>query len=122
MPTEPPVRALHLAEGDVPLVGLDLVARPFPGHARLRVTGELDLATAPALDSRLQDLVRGGCRHLRLELSELTFCDVTGMSAFLHAARELRSLGGDLVLRDPPRSLRRILEALGFDERLAPRE
>jgi anti-sigma B factor antagonist len=55
----------------------------------VRVSGELDLVTEPALQQALE---RAGGRKVRIELAELAFMDSTGLRALLSAARELPEL------------------------------
>jgi len=51
---------------------------------RLRVTGELDLATAPQLASRLRALSEDG-NAIRLDLSRVTFIDLVGLRVLVEA-------------------------------------
>jgi ABC-type transporter Mla MlaB component len=54
-----------------------------PPRRRLRLIGELDLASAPALTEALTSIDGDG--QLTLDLSELTFIDSTGLHAILQA-------------------------------------
>ncbi|MDX2565410.1 STAS domain-containing protein [Streptomyces sp. TX20-6-3] len=47
----------------------------------LRLTGELDLATAPLLQAAAATAFSTRPRHLHLDLTDLTFCDHTGLRA-----------------------------------------
>jgi anti-sigma B factor antagonist len=49
----------------------------------LALTGELDLATAPALEGDLRAACEAGAGELLLDLSELSFIDSTGLRAVL---------------------------------------
>ena len=93
-----------------------------PPVARLSVHGELDLATAPRLQAHLEELLRGGFRHLDVDLDEVDFCDVAGLNMLLRAHREAERAGGGLVVRGSCPSLRlmmRVLRPVGAFE-LAP--
>jgi hypothetical protein len=46
--------------------------------ASVRTVGELDLATVPVLSAQIADLRQAGCRHVIIDLSDLTFMDSTG--------------------------------------------
>jgi len=61
-------------------------------------TGELDLATAPILIARLDDL--GGDRplHLVADATALTFCDCSGLGALVRAYHRAVATGGWLRL------------------------
>lgn len=65
--------------------------------AWVRVTGELDLATAPILARALsQPEARG--QHVVLDLRELTFIDSSGVHVILQASLLANAVGRRLVL------------------------
>jgi anti-anti-sigma factor len=57
---------------------------------RLRLTGELDVASCPLLDERLRELRAGGF-GVRLDLSRLDFIDSAGFHALI---RTMQSASG----------------------------
>src|SRR4051812_50123508 len=73
------------------------------GRARVKVTGEVDLFTAPELKGALRDLIADGATDLTVDLRAATFLDSTGISALFGAYRLVRARGGglDRVPRDP---------------------
>ena len=73
--------------------------RHLDGHAELVLSGELDIATGPILQQRLDALVANGSRDVRLNLSALTFLDAAGVSTLVTARQDLERLGGRLSLR-----------------------
>ena len=76
----------------------------------VRVEGDVDIATVPALRSLL---ARAGHEaHVLVDLSGVTFMDCSGLSALLQARAHH---AGRLALRAPPPSLRRILAALDIE-------
>jgi anti-anti-sigma factor len=72
---------------------------------RLRLFGELDLATVPLLESELAKATR---EAIVLDLGELTFIDVAGLRAVLQ----------DLSLVDGSRPVRRLFELTGHEHLL----
>ncbi|MEU1282598.1 STAS domain-containing protein [Streptomyces sp. NPDC005805] len=54
----------------------------------LHLNGELDLATAPLFEQATTAALNTHPRHLRLDLTELTFCDQTGLRALHRLARQ----------------------------------
>jgi anti-anti-sigma factor len=84
------------------------------GHADVVATGELDLATAPALQRTFDQLVQDGHRDLRLNCSALRFLDATGIAVLMQIQRDARELGGGLVLTDVSGSPRRVLDICGL--------
>jgi anti-anti-sigma factor len=76
----------------------------------VRVEGDVDISTAPALRSLLAHA--GPEAAVLVDLSRVTFMDCSGLSALLQARAHH---GGRLALRAPPPSLRRILAALDLE-------
>ena len=89
------------------------------GWAVLRVSGELDLVTSPVLRQRVHDEVAEGRHSLVLDLSEVYFCDSSGVGVLIAARRLIRSCRGRLRLILPARGaaegshVNRVLGALG---------
>ncbi|KUO20414.1 STAS domain-containing protein [Streptomyces dysideae] len=87
--------------------------------AVLQVSGELDLVTSPALRQRIHDAVAEGRHSLVLDLSEVYFCDSSGVGVLIAARRLIRSCRGRLHLILPAHGaadgshVNRVLGALG---------
>jgi stage II sporulation protein AA (anti-sigma F factor antagonist) len=81
--------------------------------------GELDMATAPAVAVTVASRLRAGCRHLTIDLSDVTFLDSQGLNALVKANVELAAAGGELRLRSPSKAARATLRLSGLD-RLLP--
>ncbi|MGV9348126.1 STAS domain-containing protein [Streptomyces spiralis] len=64
----------------------------------LQVAGELDLVTSPMLRQRIHDVVAEGRHDLVLDLSEVFFCDSSGVGVLIAARRLIRSCQGRLRL------------------------
>ncbi|MFK4145896.1 STAS domain-containing protein [Streptomyces sp. NPDC004065] len=85
----------------------------------LQVAGELDLVSSPVLRQRVHDAVAQGRHHLVLDLSEVFFCDSSGVGVLVAARRLIRSCRGRLRLILPARGavdgshVNRVLGALG---------
>ncbi|AJP02507.1 metal ABC transporter ATPase [Streptomyces cyaneogriseus subsp. noncyanogenus] len=89
------------------------------GWSVLQVSGELDLVTSPVLRQRVHDVVAEGRHSLVLDLSEVLFCDSSGVGVLIAARRLIRSCQGRLRLILPARGaadgshVNRVLGALG---------
>ncbi len=83
------------------------------GIALVTVAGELDVETAPELHNRLADQVRGGRRHLLLDLSAVPFMDSSGINALLKAHDTAGRAGGGVCLVAPAPVVRRVLDLTG---------
>ncbi|MCS0600348.1 STAS domain-containing protein [Streptomyces sp. LP11] len=89
------------------------------GWCVLRVSGELDLMTSPVLRQRVHDVVAEGGHSLVVDLSDVFFCDSSGVGVLIAARRLIRSCQGSLRLILPDRGaedgshVNRVLGALG---------
>ncbi|MEU6282343.1 MULTISPECIES: STAS domain-containing protein [unclassified Streptomyces] len=87
--------------------------------AVLRVSGELDLMTSPVLRQHVHDVVAEGHHQLVVDLSDVFFCDSSGVGVLIAARRLIRSCQGRLRLILPDRGaddgshVNRVLGALG---------
>jgi len=86
-------------------------------------TGELDLATAPALEDALARAFDGGHGRVVLDLRELEFIDSSGLRTLLTARRKAEEAEAQFSLVAGHRGLERTLEIAGvhkvFDWTLA---
>jgi anti-sigma B factor antagonist len=76
----------------------------------LRLKGELDISTAPLLQSTLADVVREPPEEIVLNLADLSYVDSTGLSLFITATKRAHAAGTKLALQDPQESTQRLLE------------
>ena len=76
-------------------------------------TGELDLATAPALEDALQGAFDGGSGRVVLDLRELEFIDSSGLRTLLTARRRADDARARFSLIAGHRGLERTLEIAG---------
>lgn len=77
--------------------------------------GELDVFTAPDLDSELDALIADGSFHLVMDLSEVAFLDSTGLGVLVKALKHARESGGWLHLVISSDRIRKIFEITGLD-------
>ncbi len=86
------------------------------GGAHLRLAGELDLGTAGELNSAIDRLIAEGHRELLLDLTDLTFCDSTGIAAFVRGDNIVAADGGWLRLTGATGRVARVLQVTGLAE------
>ena len=83
------------------------------GHSNVRVTGEIDLATATELRHRLETVIAAGTGDVDLDLSDVTFVDCSGLAVLLAARQELQGKKHRLMVRNPSKPVLRLLELSG---------
>jgi anti-sigma B factor antagonist len=98
-------------KGDHPMFELEISR--IPDGTGLKLSGELDVATAPELTKALLDLSPANTR-VTLDLTELTFVDSCGIRAILALARSANG-NGPVVLLNPTEAVSRVFEILGLD-------
>lgn len=82
--------------------------------AVLAVRGELDLASIEVLRSTVGGYI-GRSSHIVLDLSDMTFCDSTGLGTFVGLHRQSAAAGGRLSLAAPRRRVDDLLKLSGID-------
>src|SRR5205085_2139293 len=79
-------------------------------RARLLLRGELDMASVALLDERFQEACAAGRSLIVIDLTDVTFCDSSGIRALLRAAEHCRSDGTTLRIVGAQRPVRRVFE------------
>lgn len=87
--------------------------------ATVVVRGELDLASAPELRSRLAQMTSERPAVLVVDLSETTFVDSSGLGAIAVGLRAQREHGHTLTVTGCTEALRRVFEISGLGSLLA---
>jgi anti-anti-sigma factor len=84
------------------------------GILHIALVGELDVAVADRVSSRLDQLKRGGTRA-RLDLSQLEFTDVSGVRTLMRAAQHRDRHGEQLfeIGHDLMPIVRRVIDLVG---------
>ena len=100
-----------MAAPSTPLTA-EVVDGPVPV---LRVRGDLDLSTAPRLCGTVERTADN--QRVLIDLSELDFCDSTGLRALVGVVREVEINGGKAALVVPPGgAMDRVLQLSGLGE------
>ena len=72
----------------------------------LSVSGEVDVATAPSLSDRFDQLIAAGHAHIAVDLAGVEFMDSTGLRVLVTAARALMPEGRLAVVAARPNVLK----------------
>ncbi len=86
-----------------------------PGTVVFAVGGELDLATISSLKEAVGVRLQSGARVV-LDLSELMFCDSTGLGAFVGLHRQAMTNGAAFSLAAPRRRIDDLLQLSGINQ------
>lgn len=82
-------------------------------RALITLAGEIDLTTTPLVRIALAECLRDGIRAVDVDLTAVTFCDGSGLNAFLAASRLATDAGTTLQLHYPPPTMVRVTEITG---------
>ncbi|MEV0230773.1 STAS domain-containing protein [Nonomuraea sp. NPDC050786] len=84
----------------------------------VRLTGEIDICTSPALRSRLLGTLKCSTSLLILDLSAVSFCDAAGLAVLVGTQRSARTMGITLALAAPRPAMSKLLHITGLDRSL----
>lgn len=79
------------------------------------VNGELDLYSAPRLESELAKLQQKSVRSVVVDLTECEFIDSTALVLLVKANKRLGAAQAGFSIVTPDRNIRRIFEITGLD-------
>jgi anti-anti-sigma factor len=80
----------------------------------IAVSGRLDSATGPELETQLLDLIAHGHRRMIIDLAGLAYISSVGLRALIVAAKQLTTEGGRLVLVAPGAIVNQVLGVSGL--------
>ncbi|MFC6082534.1 STAS domain-containing protein [Sphaerisporangium aureirubrum] len=92
------------------------ISQPAPNIVRL--TGEIDIFTSEALRRRLLGALRSTVGSLVVDLSEVSFCDASGLAVLVGVQHRARARGVAFALRSPRPQMSRVLRITGLDRSL----
>lgn len=86
----------------------------YPVAHVIVVSGEIDVASAPALRTAIAQARHAGCDRLVIDLSGATFIDSSGLSALFAAWRRTRE-GGRMALACSPGAVLHAIREVGME-------
>jgi anti-anti-sigma factor len=92
---------------------LNVYRRDTEQGSQISLSGEIDLSSAPQVRRTLAQCLHDGIRAIDVDLSDVTFCDCSGLNAFLYASLRTASAGGSLRLHHPRPALTRLFALTG---------
>lgn len=98
--------------------GLAFPAQTAGGITIAGLSGELDIACAPALREQLLGLLRPGASRLVIDMSKVSYCDARGLAVLIGTGRRARLLGGFLRLAAVSPQVGQMLHITGLHQHL----
>ncbi|MFC4116313.1 STAS domain-containing protein [Nonomuraea zeae] len=84
----------------------------------VHLSGEIDIFTSKALRRQLLDTLRHSTNLLILDLSQVSFCDSSGLAVLVGIQRRARDLGITFALANPRPYTSEVLRLTGLDRSL----
>jgi anti-sigma B factor antagonist len=93
-------------------------ARPGSGSVRVRVVGEIDMATAPRLRDYLLGVIAAAAAgtEIRVDLADVTFIDASGVGVLVGAERAANRAGVGFCAERPQGVVLRIFQVLNLSD------
>lgn len=86
-----------------------------PEGTSLKLSGELDTGAAAELDARIETLVPEVQSNLKIDLTDLSYLNSTGIRSFLRLDKLLKAKGLSFVFKGASPPLFRIFRYCGLD-------
>jgi anti-anti-sigma factor len=96
----------------------DVTADDRGDSVHLRLSGELDISTAPKVEDELARVEPNRPETIVLDLSNLAFMDSTGLRLLIAADTRARQQGRRLLIVKGPEAVQRVFRITRLEERL----
>src|SRR5258706_2890321 len=93
---------------------MEITTQDFKRVAVMSVTGRVDSATAPELESQLRALVDSGKTHIVLDLKNVEYMSSAGLRAMVSILKSVKRVNGDLRLANPSARVEEVLHLAGL--------
>jgi anti-sigma B factor antagonist len=93
---------------------MEITTQDFKRVAVMSVTGRVDSATAPELESQLRALVDAGKIHIVLDLKNVEYMSSAGLRAMVSTLKAVKRVNGDLRLANPSARVEEVLHLAGL--------
>jgi anti-anti-sigma factor len=88
------------------------------GPAVVGASGQIDLATAPGMETALLGVLHPSFAHLVADMTSVTFIDAFGLGMLVDVANAAATVGGSLTLRSPSPQVSWVRDLVGLEATL----
>ena len=99
---------------------MEILTQQAGDAVEVKVRGRLDNYWTEHLRSNLEELIRSGAHHLRLNLSEVPYLSSAGIGLLMQFYNQLKGIGGSLVVTNPSDRAKLILDLCKLSPILLP--
>jgi len=97
---------------------MDIRTHETPEAFEVHVSGRLDAYWADHLAAALDDAVRDGKHHVRLNMAEVAYMSSVGVRVLLRFYKQLHAIRGSFTVVHPSAAVQSVLELAGLDATL----
>lgn len=97
---------------------MEIVTQQLADALEVKVKGRLDNYWGEHLQRNLEELIRGGAHHLRLNFSEVTYLSSAGVGLLMRYYRQLKAIGGTFVIVAPSQQVKLVIDLCHLDKLL----
>jgi anti-anti-sigma factor len=98
---------------------MEIEREKHEGHLLMRLRGELDATSSPAVQSALSDAVRSGEHHIRLDVADVNYVSSAGLRVLISAYKQLGAISGRFSICNPSAQVVKVLELSGLTALMA---
>jgi anti-anti-sigma factor len=89
---------------------MEIVTQQLADALEVKVKGRLDNYWGEHLQRNLEELIRGGAHHLRLNFCEVSYLSSAGVGLLVRFYRQLKAIGGSFVIITPSEHVKLVIE------------
>jgi len=93
----------------------DCIVREENGTTWIMLQGRLDSMTSPSVQQQMDQLIIDGKRLLVVDMSDVGFVSSAGLRVFMIAQKQLKKVGGEIILYGVSESIQKIFKMSGFE-------
>jgi anti-anti-sigma factor len=89
---------------------VEIVTQQLADALEVKVNGRLDNYWGEHLQRNLEELIRGGAHHLRLNFSGVSYLSSAGVGLLVKFYRQLKAIGGSFVIITPSHHVKLVID------------
>ena len=101
---------------------MEIVTQQLGDVLEVKVKGRLDNYWGEHLQRNIEELIRGGAHHLRLNFSGVSYLSSAGVGLLVRYYRQLKAIGGSFVIVRPSEHVKLVIELCHLSNLLLSQE
>ena len=93
---------------------MDITSQPLEGAIHLSLKGRLDGYWADHLSHAIEETMRGGHHHIRLDMSQVAYMSSLGIRVLVSFSKKVQAIEGTFLVSDASDQVRKVIEMVGL--------